>query len=573
MKNFKLFRSKMQFLIIAVTFLSVCGMCDPDEPDTLYADLSKVTFTADDTAEKSITVTSNTTWTSSRSDSWIETRQADNKLYIKVENYTNTSNSRTGAITLMAGDASPVTITVEQDKMEIGTLSVSPSSLEYQANESGTKTVSVTTNSKDGWNATTETSWITLSKKDNTLEVKVGEYTGSSERTGSIKVTAGNAPEKTITVKQAAEATLSVSPKSLDFHFEDDVDYINVTTNVDDWTYSKSASWITLTKQSNKLAVAVSKNTSSSERTSSIKITAGNKEATVTVTQAAENVITISTSPSSLSFGSSNPADQYIQVSTNASTWTTTTPVSWLTLTKSGQSLRVKATTNSNTAARSATITFNADNGKATATVSVSQSSGGGLLPPSFAIYDGSGTPKMLQTPGPKTWSGIWTLVSGQRYSITGWGGRSITSYMNYNSSTKSFILEYETVVTTDASNSQIKGHFVAYIVNGSTLTVIEDYPFPYNNTTKTIDFSGKVNGIDVWVGILAIKGSINGSFSVEGSFAESYANAMVVFDIYSDAPQKDNNAETRSMKFSGEKINIDFNSIKKVEVKRMKDL
>ena len=572
MKNFRLFRFKAQFLVIAAAVLTLCGCPEDKEPDTLAADLSKVTFSADDTAEKSITVTSNTTWASSRSDSWIETRQSDNKLYIKVENYANTSNSRTGTITLTAGDALPVTITVEQDKKELNSLSVTPNSLIFLPNESGAKTVSVTTNSKDGWNATSDKSWITLTKKDNTIEVKVGTNSSNSERTGTIKVTAGNAPEKTITVTQGFAITFTVSPEKLEFDYKAGSKNITVNTNASDWTYSENASWISVTKSSNRLAVSVTENTGKSERTANIKITAGGEESTVSVKQdGAQPDIYINTSDD-LSFGSDQTSEQYIQVSTNASTWSASTPVSWLTLTKSGQTLRVRAAANNNSA-RSATITFNADNGKATASVKVSQASGLDPLPPEFATYRGSGTPKILQTPGPSTWTGIWLLNRGLRYSLTGWGGKSITSYMNYNSSTKKFTIEHNTSVITDASNSQIKGYFVALIVENNKILVIKDYPISYNSNTKTIDFSGKVNGIDVWVGIIGVNGAMGDTFNFAGvAFAECYANAKIVFDSYSNAPQMNNNTDTRSLKISGEKIKIDTKTIKSIEVKSIHD-
>jgi|GEM_PF-4059048 len=573
MKNFRLFRFKAQFLVIAAAVLTLCGCPEDKEPDTLAADLSKVTFSADDTAEKSITVTSNTTWASSRSDSWIETRQSDNKLYIKVENYTNTSNSRTGTITLTAGDALPVTITVEQDKKELNSLTVDPPSLNYQANESGTKTVSVTTNSKDGWNATSDKSWITLTKKDNTIEVKVGTNTSNSERTGIIKVTAGNAPEKTITVTQGFATTLTVSPEKLEFDYKAGSKNITIATNASDWTYSENASWISVTKSSNRLAVSVTENTGKSERTADIKITAGDKESTVSVKQdGAQPDIYINTSDD-LSFGANQTSEQTIQVSTNASTWAASTPVSWLTLTKSGQTLRVRAAANYNSA-RSATITFNADNGKATASVKVSQASGlNDQLPPDFATYRGSGTPKLLQTSGPSSWTGIWLLNSGLRYSLTGWGGKAITSFMNYNSSTKKFIIEYNTSVITDGSNSQIKGYFVAFVIdNNNKLTVIKDYEVSYNHSARTVDFSGKIGGYDVCVGIIAVNGAFGDSFTLAGGFAEGYANAKIVFDNYSNAPQMDYNTGTRSLKISGEKIKIDAETIKKAEVKSIHD-
>ena len=571
MKNFKF---NVQFFIIAVTVLSVCGACDKNDkdPDTLSADISKIIFTADDTVEKSITVTSNTTWTSSKPESWIETKQTDNKLYVKVKNYTNTSSSRTGTITLSAGEALPVTVTIEQAAKEINSLTVSPTSLEYYAKESNPKTVSVTTNTKEGWNATTETSWITVSKKDKAIEVKVAENKSSSERTGSIKVTSGNAPGKTITVKQAAETTLSVSPKSLDFGSGEGVKDITVTTNANEWTSSKTASWITLTKQSNKLSVAVSENTSTTERSSSIKISANEKEVTVNVTQVAKTSITISTSLKSLSFTGNNPEEKYIQVTTNASTWTATTPVSWLTLKKIGQSLSVNATTNSITVERSATITFTADNGKATATVSVLQAALQVVLPTS-ANYRASGTPELLSTlggaSGPSTWDGKFLNVSGQRYSITGWGGKAITSFLNYDISNKKFIIDHTTVVTSDAS-TQIKGYFIAFIVTNKELLIIHDYSIPYNSSTGTIDFGCKIGGSDVLIGVIGVKGSIEEKGIVEDIITECYANAKIVFDV--NTRQMENDTETRSMNFSGEKVNINSKSIKKIVIKSIND-
>ena len=481
----------MQYLVIAVVFFSVSSYCCGDcgnEPDTLEVDRIKLTFSADDNDEKSITVSSNTSWNFSRSESWIEARLSDNKLYVKVENYTNTSSPRTGTITLTAGDALPKTITVEQAAKEINTLSVNPTSLEFSAYETVAKTVSVTTDSKEGWNATTASSWITLSKKGNTLEVKVGVNTSALERVGNIIVTSGNAPEITITVKQAAEIILTVSPTSLSFNYN-------------------------------------------------------------------------------------NPADQYITVITNASDWSATTSVSWLTLSKIGQTLRVKATTNSNTA-RSTTITITADNGKATKTVSVSQAASpipGPVLP--YTIYNASGIPKMLQTPGPSTWSGIFSHEGGQRYSITGWGGMTITVYLNYDSSTKKFTIEYQTPVLTDSSNSQIKGYFVAFTVSDYKLTIIKDYSFSFDSSTRTIDFSGKYNGIDVLVGILAVTGTIDNINNIVGAFTECYANVKIVLENNLNAPQIYNDTEKKSLKLSDEKLIINSKSIKKVEVKSINDL
>ena len=189
---------------------------------------------------------------------------------------------------------------------------------------------------------------------------------------------------------------------------------------------------------------------------------------------------------------------------------------------------------------------------------------------PNNATYNGSGTPDILATAGPSRWTGVFNKESGQRYSITGWGGKSIKVYLNYNNG--KFYIEYETSVITDNSNSQVKGYFVPFVIGSSTLTIIEDYPILYNSATKTLDFSGKYNGSDVLVGVIALKGSIKANVPIEGAFTECYKNAKIVFDINSYASRMNDDIEIRSLNLSGEKENICNKIIKKIEIKNIND-
>ena len=645
----------MPFAVIAVCMFSLCGLCKDDkDPDSLEATPLRLNFEADDIEEKVITITTNVVaWSYVESDDWVDaykkTGEAD-VLYVKVKNYTDTSSPRTGSITIKAGEATPVTITVEQKAKKIDVLTANPESLEFQANESGTKTIAIVTDSKEGWSVKTENQWITLSKVENTIEVKVGANTSANDRNGTIIVNAGNAPEKRIPVKQSGETTLKLSTKDLSFGYAASSGNVTVETNAGQWTSSTDASsWISLSQpNSSRLTVTVTRNTTGSSRSGNVTVKANNKEERITVTQAKEE-ITLSVSTNNLSFGYNETATKSVQVTTNSPSWNSSTTASWLTLTKSGTSLSVRAATNSTSSSRTGTITittedgklsetvtvtqegnvtisaspnltftynettsktiqvttnasswsassnvswltltkstssisvraatnstsssrtgtitFTTGDGKATATVSVTQTPGTPI--PTFAIYDASGTPEMLQTPGPSRWAGIFLQESGQRYSITGWGGLAIKSFLNY--SNNRFIIEYQTSVVTDASNSQIKGYFVAFIVSGGSLTVIVDYPISYNSSTRTIDFSGRESGINVWVGVIAVKGALSDNFQIEGFYTECYSNAKVVFDISSSAPQMNNNTETRSQILSSDKANIDISKIK--TVKRM---
>ena len=189
---------------------------------------------------------------------------------------------------------------------------------------------------------------------------------------------------------------------------------------------------------------------------------------------------------------------------------------------------------------------------------------------PNNAKYNASGTPDILTTAGPSRWTGVFKKESGQRYSITGWGGKDIKVYLNYDND--EFYIEYETSVITDNSDSKVKGYFVPFVIGSSTLTIIEDYPISYNSTTKTLDFSGKYNGSDVLVGVIALKGSVKANVPIEGAFTECYKNAKIVFDVNSYASQMNDDIEIRSLKLSGEKESIGNKIIKKIEIKNIND-
>jgi hypothetical protein len=252
---------------------------------TLSVSPSSLEFTADETGEKPVTInTSAPSWNATKEASWITLTPQGNTLKVKVD--ANTGAGRSGQITVTAGNAPPVTISVTQEEKQ-HTLSVSPSSLEFTYNETGQKTVTVT-KSASSYSASTNVSWIMLNLQSGTILVSVTAYSGTSSRTGSITVSSGNAPNRTVTVTQTGQSnTLSVSPTSLAFTYnESSQKTVTVTTNASFWSASPSASWITISKLSTSFWVSVSANSSTSSRSGSITISAGNApDRTVTVTQ------------------------------------------------------------------------------------------------------------------------------------------------------------------------------------------------------------------------------------------------------------------------------------------------
>ena len=646
----------MPFAVIAVCMISLCGLCKDDkDPDSLEATPLRLNFEADDIEEKVITITTNVVaWSYVESDDWVnaykKTGEAD-VLYVKVKNYTDTSSPRTGSITIKAGEATPVTITVEQKAKKIDVLTANPESLEFQANESGTKTIAIVTDSKEGWSVKTENQWITLSKVENTIEVKVGANTSANDRNGTIIVNAGNAPEKRIPVKQSGETTLTASTENLSFGYAASSGNVTITTNADQWTSSTNASsWISLSQpNSSRLTVTVTRNTGSSSRSGNVTVKANNKEKTITVTQAKED-ITLTVSPKSLSFtynetatksvqvetnapswNSSTTASwltltkssaslsiraatnttsssrtgtitittedgklsetvtvtqdgnvtisaspnltftynettsKTIQVTTNASSWSASSNVSWLTLTKNTSSLSVRASTNSTTSSRTGTITFTTGDGKATTTVSVTQTppTTPTTTPPSSASFSAKGTPNIDL--GPSTWSGYFYNVSGQRYRINNWGGISFNIYMDY--SNNNFILDSKTSIASDASDYNIKCYFNAFLVTSSTsVTLLYDIPATYNSSSRTITFPTNSGAYYIIYGVLGWKGS-NPTLDDIYVYSEWYTNVTITLSNSSSSIQSDrNNVESNAgTSISLKKINVDKSIFKNV--------
>lgn len=165
--------------------------CKNNGEDNLLVTPTELAFNAFAISEKTLSVTTNVKdWNAVPSGNWIATGKWDDKLFVSVKTNTETTGNRTGTITVTAGSADPVTVTVTQSAAP--TLSASPTSLTFGANETTARIVTVTTNATT-WDYTCEARWLTLEKSNNTLIVAVNEInSGAAERKASITITAGD---------------------------------------------------------------------------------------------------------------------------------------------------------------------------------------------------------------------------------------------------------------------------------------------------------------------------------------------------------------------------------------------
>lgn len=200
--------------------------------------------------------------TNVRSDITLEVSGADaSDLYYKLNSSAETSGSYAGkyklttyfrtvnssataknaTITFRAGNQT-ATVTCTQDGVE--TLLLSPAELEWGWDETSTKTSTITTNLSGlyifkGGDAA---SAITASRSGNTVSVSwTGSNTASTERTATVTVAnastiAAATATAVLTVRQAGHASLSVSPSSLSWPYNEygsgNAKTAKVTTNI-----------------------------------------------------------------------------------------------------------------------------------------------------------------------------------------------------------------------------------------------------------------------------------------------------------------------------------------------------
>lgn len=325
-----------KFVFNVLTFIAViAGMliftgCPKDEPNTLSVSPTNITFTAVDPQEQLVTITTDAdSWSHQVSAGWVSATpdQAAKTLKINAQAYTNTSDPRTAVLTITAGDAPPVTISITQSAKVQDNLSLSPTSLTFGASETGAKSVVVTTNAPS-WDATPSASWVTVSKSGNNASVRVSSNTGTAERSATVTVKAGDAESKTFTVTQSGGNTLSVDKTSLNFAAASTTaQTITITTNASEWSVSRPSAvntWLSVTLNGKVASIRpLSQNTSTEPRTATLTFEAGNATPVdVQVTQAGRTPPTPSVKPPQVRFRKQSNSDNthYMAVFTTGGT-------------------------------------------------------------------------------------------------------------------------------------------------------------------------------------------------------------------------------------------------------------
>ncbi|MCK9305499.1 MAG: BACON domain-containing carbohydrate-binding protein [Bacteroidales bacterium] len=242
-------------------------------------------------------------------------------------------------------------------------LSVSSAALSISG-DGTVQTVTVTTN-QPSWSYSTDQDWVTVSKHGNVLSISATPNQNISSRTGNITINAGpeNLITASITVTQggASPATLSLSSNSFSLTSESASVSVTILTNQSSWSYTVDQDWLTFYKQGSVLTISASGNTYPYSRNALVTVIAGIGEnsanATVTFTQQGVTQASVSASKNVIELSNQGAATT-VTISTNQSSWSFSVDQEWITVTRDGNKLTVKATPNGSSEIRNGTITI-----------------------------------------------------------------------------------------------------------------------------------------------------------------------------------------------------------------------
>ena len=256
-------------------------------------------------------------------------------------------------------------------------LSVTPTSLTFDARETQKKSVVITTDAST-WDYQVIDDWVTAEKQDNILYISLQNYTNTTQaRTTVITISAGNAPAVPLLITQNAKDKdgLSVSPNALYFTAtETATKTVAVATNAPSWDITAGASWITAIKSGSNINVSVLKNDSRSERSANVTVKGGDAADIIFLVTQEGATPYLTVSRSSYSFASYAAGSTSATITSNVSWTASSSATSWLSVSPTSGSndgsLTINVTTNSSTTTdRNGVITINSEVGPKTITI------------------------------------------------------------------------------------------------------------------------------------------------------------------------------------------------------------
>ena len=451
--------------------------------NTLTISQNSFTFADNETAAQTVTVTTNAlSWNATAADSWLATEKQGNTLRLIPTANTGTAQRMT-SVTVTAGNAPSLVISVTQLGRTIITLEVNPTSFSFAANETTSKTATVTTNAA-GWDATTTAEWLTVGTQGNTLRLTPkNENTGATQRTATVSVTAGTANPVVVTVTQEGNPAIT-------YNTAEGTYWGNL------WNNGNAAFTLDLFDNSNpNIGIRIFGFCTLPSNAANFRLDAG--AYSVASTGAVRTI-----HPGTYDGDIHRPTCLF---DFNTATYTLIT----------GGTFTVALSGNTYTIA----INFTGKDSKTNEVVNDIRINYTGTITfedeseeeaPSFndivnSNYEATGTPLNAPgfTPAPSSWSGqVIPIEADQYYTITNWANDTHI-WVDYIDGKLTLDLNNRIEEYTHSNGVIYDIYCGAVYQSGTSFNILTEYEIFYDKDSKTLDFSGTYNGNTVYVGFI----------------------------------------------------------------------
>jgi hypothetical protein len=136
--------------------------------------------------------------------------------------------------------------------------------------------------------------------------------------------------------------------------------------------------------------------------------------------------------------------------------------------------------------------------------VTISPCEGGIYYGDLLGTYHAGGVPSWLIESGPSSWASTVTMPEDESYyALSNFGGYDIDVWIDYTNGGL-IIDNYSEVAWTQEED--YVGYFFAAYTDGEYIYWLDRYEVSWNNSTRVLDFSGKYEGHDILVGVLAFE-------------------------------------------------------------------
>ncbi len=202
----------IQYCILAISLISIWG-CEKAGPNTLNVSPDKVEFPKEGGSGSMTIQTDADSWNiSNPASGWLVLSNNSGTLktaMVTMSVNTKTIEPRTDTLTITAGDARPVQVTVSQQSSDfLYSLTANVTDLSF-FRAGNSVSISISTDASQ-WNLSTDAEWLQFSqatgtKGSTTIQVTALENTGSDSRSANLTISAKYAPTVQIAVSQKGE--------------------------------------------------------------------------------------------------------------------------------------------------------------------------------------------------------------------------------------------------------------------------------------------------------------------------------------------------------------------------------